>query len=289
MTDNPLFSVLIANYNNGKYLMDAIESVYTQTYTNWEIILVDDGSTDNSKELYKELANDSRIHIFCNDKNRGCGYTKRRCAELANGEICGFLDPDDMLLPEAIKSHVDAHLERVTVSCVFSRFYFCDDKMNRTSQSRLLEIEPGKTYFTNKDYQPEVFASFKKMLYGRTEGIASDIKLGVDQDLYFKIEETGPVYILDKFTYLYRIHNKSISRDSNQSAFYWNLIVRHRTCMRRRLSPVDFPIRDFTDDYNRLKSKYEKQIQDITKSYSYRIGYFILTPFRFFKSILRKK
>ena len=44
----PLFSVLIANYNNGKYLMDAIESVRQQTYTNWEIILVDDSSTDNA-------------------------------------------------------------------------------------------------------------------------------------------------------------------------------------------------------------------------------------------------
>ena len=91
MTNQPLFSVLIANYNNGKYLMDAIESVRQQTYTNWEIILVDDCSTDNSHELYKELEQDERIHIFLNDQNHGCGYTKRRCAELANGEICGFL------------------------------------------------------------------------------------------------------------------------------------------------------------------------------------------------------
>ena len=95
MTNQPLFSVLIANYNNGKYLMDAIESVRQQTYTNWEIILVDDSSTDNSHELYKELEQDERIHIFLNNQNRGCGYTKHRCAELANGEICGFLDPDD--------------------------------------------------------------------------------------------------------------------------------------------------------------------------------------------------
>ena len=52
MTNQPLFSVLIANYNNGKYLMDAIESVRKQTYTNWEIILVDGASTYDSHELY---------------------------------------------------------------------------------------------------------------------------------------------------------------------------------------------------------------------------------------------
>ena len=59
MKSNPLFSVLIANYNNGKYLHEAIASVYAQTYKNWEIILVDDASTDNSRELYKELEKDT--------------------------------------------------------------------------------------------------------------------------------------------------------------------------------------------------------------------------------------
>ena len=62
---------------------------------------MDDSSTDNSHELYKELEKDERIHVFLNDQNHGCGYTKRRCAELANGEICGFLDPDDALTDNA--------------------------------------------------------------------------------------------------------------------------------------------------------------------------------------------
>ena len=110
--DQPLFSILIANYNNGHYLMEAVESVRQQTYSNWEIILVDDGSTDNSHELYKQLVEqDSRIHIFFNEENKGCGYTKRRCAELANGEICGFLDLDDTLLPEALETHIAMHIQ----------------------------------------------------------------------------------------------------------------------------------------------------------------------------------
>ena len=96
MTKQPLFSILIANYNNGKYLQACLDSVFAQTYTNWEIILVDDASKDKiSSALYKKYDNHPQIHIFYNEKNKGCGYTKRRCVELGNGEICGFLDPDD--------------------------------------------------------------------------------------------------------------------------------------------------------------------------------------------------
>ena len=91
--NQPLFSVLITNYNNGRYLQEAIDSVLAQTYTNWEIILVDDKSTDNSFEIYEKYKDDGRFKIYYNEVNMGCGYTKHRCAELASGELCGFLDP----------------------------------------------------------------------------------------------------------------------------------------------------------------------------------------------------
>ena len=70
-TNMPLFSVLIANHNDGKYLMEAVESVKAQTYTHWEIVIVDDGSTDNSNELFVELVEDQRIRVFRNEENRG--------------------------------------------------------------------------------------------------------------------------------------------------------------------------------------------------------------------------
>ena len=279
MNANPLFSVLIANYNNGKYLMEAINSVYAQTYTNWEIILVDDASTDNSKEIYKELEKDARIHIFYNDENHGCGYTKRRCAELANGELCGFLDADDSLLPEAIECHVNEHLKREHVSCVFSRYYNCDEKMDVVSELRLLQIQEGKNYFTNRNYMPEHFASFKKRDYDETDGISDDIYMGVDQDLYFKLEEISPVFVLDRFTYKYRYTNGISQGDNADVAFYWNIVVRHRTCMRRHLNPLEFSELDFVN-----YCKYKCEL-NVVKSLTYRVGNFFLFPFKFIKKL----
>ena len=123
-----MFSVLIANYNNGKYLQEAIDSVLAQTYNNWEIIIVDDKSTDDSVEVYNKYKDDSRFRIYFNDKNEGCGYTKRRCAELAHGDICGFLDPDDTLTEDALEKHIKVHSSQPKVSVIYSRCYYRDNK-----------------------------------------------------------------------------------------------------------------------------------------------------------------
>ena len=163
--------------------MDAIESVCQQTYTNWEIILVDDASTDNSRELYHDFKKDERIHIYYNEQNQGCGYTKHRCAQLANGEFAGFLDPDDELLPNALYDTYDAIKQDVGIVLALSRFYFCDENMNILRESRLLDLH-GLSYFERKDYQLEVFAAFRMSAYNKMGGIDTLLKAAIDQDLF---------------------------------------------------------------------------------------------------------
>lgn len=281
MTNQPLFSVLIANYNNGKYLMDAIESVRRQTYVNWEIILVDDCSTDNSHALYKELEQDERIHIFLNDQNHGCGYTKRRCAELANGEICGFLDPDDVLLPNALNDSVGNIQEHLDCVLSFSRFYMCDESLNKTGKCRRLDLK-GKSYFENRDYCPEHFVAFKKEAYDKTAGIDSMLQAGVDQDLYFRMEEVGGVAVMDKFTYLYR-QNSTALTSTPYWCYYWNTIVRHNTCMRRGIPVKDYAYADYLELVTEEKIIAEKQIHQIRSSKAYRLGKILLRPFKWLR------
>lgn len=295
MNTNPLFSVLIANYNNGKYLMDAINSVYAQTYTNWEIILVDDASTDNSKELYKELEKDSRIHIFYNEENKGCGYTKRRCAELANGELCGFLDPDDMLLPKALELMVGVHTKYEDVAIVYSRCYLCDEKYEPIGKNNLLKLKEGESFFDYRWYGAMHLVAYKKVFYDKTEGISANIKAGVDQDLYFKVEEVGKIYVLDEFTYKYVIkRSTAITSFSNRAnLFYWNLVVRKAACLRRGLDCDSIICKDFGVLMNSyaesIMPQLEKEkIEAVYGSHSYRLGNFILTPLIWLKRLIKK-
>ncbi|MBQ9417280.1 MAG: glycosyltransferase family 2 protein [Bacteroidales bacterium] len=240
----PLFSVLIANYNNGRYLQEAIDSVLAQTYTHWEVIIVDDGSTDNSQEIYGHYATNPRFHIFYNEKNMGCAYTKHQCMLHAGGEFCGYLDPDDALLPNALSVIADLLAEGDDVALAFSRYYICDEFLNPIKESRPLVIPQGKTYFTNHDYRAEVFSGFRREAYFRMGGLDTSLKAGVDADLYFRLEEVGKLAISHEITYKYRIFSTSITANWT-NAFYWNLILRHNTCIRRGLPVEQYSLRDF--------------------------------------------
>lgn len=289
MDSLPLFSVLIAQYNNAKYLQEAIDSVFTQSYPNWEIIIVDDASTDFSKEIYAKTNNHPKIKIYYNNENKGIAYTKKRCIELANGAICGFLDPDDCLLPNALNISVETHLNNPKTSLTLSRFYIYNEITGITSESRKLVIPKGKSYFTNKDYMPEPFASFKKYYYTKTEGLSTKYKLGIDQDLYFKLEEVGNISIINEFTYKYRFHQNSISFNEDR-AFFWNLIIRYDTCIRRNLNPEDFALDSFIK-YIEHKINIEKTITNnekienlkLKRSTEYQLGKFLMKPFIFIK------
>lgn len=103
----PMISVIIAIYNPGKYLNGCLDSIINQTYKNLEIILVDDGSTDNSLEVCKEYAEkDSRV-IVHHKENSGVSATRNAGIRLAHGDYFSFIDSDDILEPDAYEYMID--------------------------------------------------------------------------------------------------------------------------------------------------------------------------------------
>lgn len=208
LNNNPLFSILIANFNNGRYLQEAIDSVLAQTYSNWEVVLVDDKSTDNSFEIYEKYKSDKRFHIYFNKENKGCGFTKRRCCELANGELCGFLDPDDKLTDEALDVMVKEHVVRPDCSLVYSMSFFWNDVDGTGTVSDVIgPMENGEDFLVTSKNQVFAFASYKNTAYKKTSGIDSTLRSAVDVDLYFKLEEVGELHYVDKMMYYYRQTN----------------------------------------------------------------------------------
>lgn len=216
------FSILIAHYNNSLLFRDCYNSLLLQTYQNWEAVILDDASSEKEKEQIKTIiAGDARFKFFENEKNAGVGATKGRLIELASGEICGFVDPDDAILPSAVESAINVFKQKKNIVLTYSRFMSCDKDLNPVSAFKLAkQVENGDPYFFNYPIQIAHFITFRKNVYEQTEKMNPDLKISEDQDLYLKMYEKGDVYFIDDTNYLYRTHGGGISQNNNKKNSY---------------------------------------------------------------------
>jgi len=114
----PLISIITPNYNCGRFIAQTIESVLAQTYRHWEMLIVDDCSTDNSYQIALEYSQkDTRIKVFQNEKNSGAAVSRNKAIELSQGEYLAFLDSDDLWLPEKLERQLQFMQEN---DCDFS-------------------------------------------------------------------------------------------------------------------------------------------------------------------------
>ena len=125
----PRISVLMGVYNCAPTLPEALDSLFSQTYQDFKIILCDDGSTDNSYEIAKSYqAKHSCITLIRNDRNRGLNFTLNHCLKYADTEYCARMDGDDISLPGRFEKEIrflDEHPEFAIVSCPM--IYFDED------------------------------------------------------------------------------------------------------------------------------------------------------------------
>lgn len=99
-----LVSIITPTYNCGKFIGETIESIQAQTYENWEMVIVDDCSTDNTKEIVEAyIESDSRIKYYCLKTNSGAAVARTTSMKMAEGEYMAFCDSDDLWMPEKLE------------------------------------------------------------------------------------------------------------------------------------------------------------------------------------------
>ncbi len=236
------FSALIAHYNNSEYFRDCLEYLKKQSYPDWEAVILDDGSSESEKNAVKKLIeNDSRFKFYENEKNSGVGVTKSKLIELASGEICGFVDPDDAILPTAIEKAVAVFEKEKNTALVYSQCMICDSNLESiTPFKSAMQVQNRDSYFFNYPVQIAHFVTFRKNIYEETEKMNSELKIAEDQDLYLKIYEKGNVRFINETNYLYRTHNKGISQNDNkkQSYEFWGEVI-YNAMKRRGLTKIN--------------------------------------------------
>lgn len=120
-----MISIIMGLYNAEDTIEESIESIQNQTYQDWELIICDDGSVDNGRQIVEKIAkNDKRIILISNKKNKGLNYTLNHCLEYVHGEYIARMDADDISLPTRLEKELEViKKEKVDiVSC--SMIYF---------------------------------------------------------------------------------------------------------------------------------------------------------------------
>jgi len=227
-------SIVVANYNNGRFLEQLIESVLNQTHANWELIITDDASTDNSISIINRFLYDKRIKLIELTKNQGAANAFKTSIENSSGNIIAMLGADDALKKNAIELIVQQHNRYPNAAMIIANLICCDENLQPTGKYiKFFEIDETDSYINY--FGISGWDTFKRTFYDKTEGIDIDLKRAVDQDLYLKMEEFGELKHFDENLYLYRTNPKGISQQNNQSfAHEYNYLAIIKAYKRRK-------------------------------------------------------
>ena len=230
------FSILVPVYNVADYIEDCIYSVLVQTYTNYELILVDDGSTDESGNICDGFANNySQIKVF-HKKNRGLIHTRRFALQYATGDYFLMLDSDDMLEKDALEIINDT-IEKHQCDCVFyNRKQLIDNKIVEASYHLQAEYVTDKQRLLRKaliemPYNGIVLKCAKASLFSGTD-YSSYYHIQKGEDLLQSLEllkNCNTAEFIDNQLYIYRKRSGSISNHILKEDYKIDFTVRKLT------------------------------------------------------------
>ena len=211
--DNPLVSIAIPAYNHEKFIADTIESVISQHYENWELIVIDDGSTDNTPAIIDRFSGHEKIRII-HQENMGLSPTLNRALEEARGEFFGFLPSDDMFYREKLLVQVDFLQKHGELAGVGS-FQTLIDENGRPLQDELMEkwfsYEPTSRAdfllkLLERNFVPAPSMLLRKSVVEKAGGFDETCRFMQDYDLWFRVLKEHEMKIIPRPLIYYRWH-----------------------------------------------------------------------------------
>ena len=220
----PLVSVVMSVYNGSEWLKEAIESIIRQTYSNWEFIIVDDGSDQATKQILNNYKIDPRFKIITNEQKQGLTKNLNIAIEKVKGEFIARMDADDISLPGRFRKQVDYLVDHQNTSVISGFIIFIDDKGNQTgiweadrknvTWAQIRSTLPWECCIAHPSVMIRA-GVFKKYQYNETQVHSQD------WDLWLQLAASN--MIIEKITepiLHYRVHPKSITATSlKKSAF----------------------------------------------------------------------
>ena len=214
-----LVSIIMPSYNTALYIKETIQSVLDQTYTNWELIIVDDCSTDNTDEVLATI-NDSRIRYFKNEKNSGAAVSRNKALRAAKGQWIAFLDSDDLWMPEKLEKQIN-FMKKNGYSFSYTNYEEIDVDGNKTGIKITGPKRITKTGMFNYCWPGCLTVMFDADKIGLIQ--IEDIKKNNDYAMWLKVCQKADCYLLDEYLAQYRKGRAgSVSTHSIKTMIGWH-------------------------------------------------------------------
>lgn len=209
----PKVSVIMAVYNGEKYLKECIDSILNQTFSDFEFIIINDGSTDKTEEIVKNaMKKDKRIKLISNKENRGRAVARNQGLKIANGEYIAVIDSDDIALPQRLEKQVKFLDENQDVGLVGTWFYVIDEdgkiigkEKNPVSDEMIREKILKAMPFCHSSLM------WRKECIEKVGGYRKEFSLSQDYDLVLRISEKYKVANIPEFLCMRRYHPDAIT------------------------------------------------------------------------------
>ena len=199
--NNELVSIITPSYNTGQYITKTIESVLNQTYKNWEMIIVDDCSTDNTDEVVSPYLVDNRIKYIKKDKNSGASVSRNIALREAKGKWIAFLDSDDLWLPEKLEKQI-AFMKLKDYKFSYTRYSEINQNGIETGVHITGPFKITKTGMYNYCWVGCLTVMYDREAIGLLQ--AAEIKSREDYSLWLQISKKVDCYLLDEELAYYR-------------------------------------------------------------------------------------
>ncbi len=217
---NDLVSIIMPSFNTGKYIMQTIESVMAQTYKNWELIIVDDCSDDNTDEVVKTCLSDARIHYYKTGKNSGAAVSRNTALRMAKGKWIAFLDSDDLWMSEKLEKQI-SFMKINSYFFSYTNYEEIDVDGKWTGVRVTGPRKVTKTGMYNYCWPGCLTVMYDADQIGLIQ--IEDIKKNNDYAMWLKVCQKADCYLLDECLAQYRKGRKgSVSTHSIKTMIGWH-------------------------------------------------------------------
>lgn len=215
-----LVSIIMPSYNTADFIVESIQSVLDQTYNNWELIIVDDCSSDRTDEIVKPFLADGRIKYLKNEKNSGAAVSRNKALREARGKWIAFLDSDDLWTSEKLQKQI-AFMENNGYHFSYTNYAEINTEGKRNGISVTGPKKITKTGFFNYCWPGCLTVMYDAEAVGLIQ--ISDIKKNNDYAMWLKACRKADCYLLDEELALYRRGRAgSVSTHSIKTLIGWH-------------------------------------------------------------------